>query len=238
MVNGPNQVPLVASCLLDICLKSLSPSVTNHWLTAAFARDKCQTVQKIRDHFFFSDVTAGTARFRALARVSTALSSFAIAAGFPEVAEAHWSRLLLYRLENGPDLSWEPIELGLTTSLRSSGLTPRNHADFLAIVRALHAEDWADEGNSLRVRPLPHVPHIDTYLCAHNRHFAKHTSHFLYHPWIGRLFVMPVVCSIRRRYKRHTGPFSMLWSPASKLSNTQTQWRSRLHRGGLRHIKP
>lgn len=147
----------MVSCLLEVCLKALTPTATNHWFLMDFVRDTCQFVGQIHDYFFVSCVSAGPSRYRAVARVSAALSSFAASTEFPEFAEAYWSKLLRYRLETGPDIAWEGIESDLAADLRASKLNPRNRADLLAVVQVLHAEEWAEEGSSLRVQPFNRV---------------------------------------------------------------------------------
>ncbi len=74
-----------------------------------------------------------------------------MANGFPESAETYWTRMLLFRLEHGPESCWDKLDTSLVTTLRASRLSPRNIADLYAISRALQVEDWTEEGNSLRV---------------------------------------------------------------------------------------
>ena len=150
-VASATQVPLVLSTLLKICMTSLTPTATNHWFIADLSREIGQLVQRAYDYFFFSCTIAGTTRLRAVARTCTALTTFCVANGFPESAETYWTRMLLFRLENGPDPCWDKLDASLVTTLRTSRLAPRNIADLYAIARALQVEDWTDEGNSLRV---------------------------------------------------------------------------------------
>ena len=150
-VAGPTQVPLALSTLLKICMISLTPTATNHWFIAAVSREIGQLVQRAYDYFFFSCTIAGTTRLRAVARTCTALATFCVANGFPESAETYWTRMLLFRLENGPDPCWDKLDASLATTLRTSRLAPRNTADLYAIARASQVEDWTNEGNSLRV---------------------------------------------------------------------------------------
>ena len=80
------------------------------------------------------------------------MSEFATSSGYSEVAEPYWARLLLYRLETGPDPVWDPTEENLLAALRSSRFVIQDRATLNGIVRALEAEDWGDEGKNLRVR--------------------------------------------------------------------------------------
>ena len=154
-LNNAEQMPLVSSCLLDICLQGLSPRATDHWHLGECVRDTFHLVQQTHHFILFHCLTPGSSRLRALARLTPAFSSFAMSAGFPDAAEGCWSKLLRYRLDNGPDLSWETFGPRLMVNLKSSsGPMPRNEVDFLAIVRALQEEVWEDDGISLRVGTL------------------------------------------------------------------------------------
>ena len=154
-VASATQVPLVLSSLLEISMNTLTPTATNHWFIADISRELSQLVQRAYDYLFFSCTIAGATRLRAAARTCIALTTFCVANGFPESAETFWTRILLFRLENGPDPNWDKLDASLATTLRASRLAPRNIADLYAIARALQVEDWTDEGNNLRVSKQP-----------------------------------------------------------------------------------
>ena len=150
-VASAMHVPLTLSTLLEICMTALTPTATNHWFVGDLARVTGQLVQRAFEYLLYTCTTAGTARLRALTRTCVALSTFCVSSGFPELAESCWTRLVLFRVESGPDSNWDKLDVSLAASARISRMTPRNRADFYAIARALGAEDWGEEGDSLRV---------------------------------------------------------------------------------------
>lgn len=150
-VANSSQAPLVLSTLLDICLGALSAVITNRPLLIDLAREIEQLTQKVYDHVFFAPLAIGTTRLRAAARICKSLSVLASSIGVPDLAEPYWSRLLLCRLEVGPDPVWERVDSALADSLRSSKMSPQNLESFYSVVRWMQEEDWGEEGDTIRV---------------------------------------------------------------------------------------
>lgn len=150
-ITTPSQVLLVATNLLEICCTALSSIKAHHWFLADLIREAAQTTLKAYEQLFFSSANHGETTSRALARICTAMSTLATAYGFEAVAASCWTRLLLYRIESGPNSAWDKAERTMTATLRSSGFSPPDHADFQPLLKGLQRGDWEDGGESLRV---------------------------------------------------------------------------------------
>ena len=145
-------MPLVLSALVEISLNTLSAVQDTQSLHIDFVRETGQLAQRAYDHLFFSPFSASTTRFRALSRVCVALTTFLSSVGLSDSAEPYWSRLLLYRMDAGPDPGWEKADAILIDSLQRVRMAPRNLDAFYMIARSLQVEEWDDDGDQLRVR--------------------------------------------------------------------------------------
>ena len=74
--------------------------------------------------------------------------------GFDAVAASCWTKLLLYRIEKGPEEHWDKVERDLAIVLRASKLCPSSHSDFRAILKAMQDAVWDDSSQPLRVGAL------------------------------------------------------------------------------------
>ena len=63
-------------------------------------------------------------------------------------------RLLRYRLEEGPKVGWQPLDLAFRKMFEKPLVILPAKADILAILDTLRTENWGDEGDDLRVRGL------------------------------------------------------------------------------------
>ncbi|KAI0375921.1 hypothetical protein BV20DRAFT_25069 [Pilatotrama ljubarskyi] len=173
-----SQLPLVTSSILQICCAALTSSMANRWFLTDIVRDAAQVTLRVHDYMLFSCVTPGFTRLRALARTCGAMLAFATTYGFDPVASSCWTRLLLYRIERGPDDEWEQTDRQLTASLRSSsGFSLSNSADFLSLLAALQERD--DMSESLRVRTSASTQRRNSPLVSH-RSFVEHISSVTY----------------------------------------------------------
>lgn len=137
--------------LLDVCLSALSATGSTHAIHSDLAEEVFQSAQKAYAFLFLSCNIPCTARHMAIAKVSTALAEYTTFAGLYDVAESYWTKLILYRLENGPDPAWDKLDEGLAASLRSSSLTPRDLVTLSMVIKEMRQEQWGDEGHALRV---------------------------------------------------------------------------------------
>lgn len=151
-ITSASQVPLVLTCLLEICCSALSVTTTHHWFLSDIVRETAELALKVYEYLFFTCTITGVTTSRALARTCTSIAALAITWGFESIAATCWTRLLLYRIEHGPDDEWTKAERAMTAALRSAQFSPPNYADFKTLLRALQAAEWDESSSSLQVR--------------------------------------------------------------------------------------
>ena len=114
-MESASQLPLFLSLLLDVICKSLSPALLSQWFLVDLIRRVTGAAASVLD-FCLSPTctTTSVKRARGLIQViASATSLLPISLGFGDAVESLFSRLLRNRLQQGPNVDWEIVDITL-----------------------------------------------------------------------------------------------------------------------------
>jgi hypothetical protein len=155
-IEGPSQVPLFLCLLQDILCNAVCPSLPCQCFLTDVILTMTEMVSSVLDYCFSpSCCTTPIRRLKSLTQlVTSAASLLSLSVGFEIAMDNLHCQLLRYRLNEGPNPSWDGLDLVLHQAFCKPFVRPPVKAVITLAMDVLRNETWGDAGKGLRVRLL------------------------------------------------------------------------------------
>jgi hypothetical protein len=141
------------SIVLDILSRTVCPAVPSQWFLTDIIRRTTEAARSIIDYYLSpSCSTTSIRRARSLSRIATSTASLlSLSTGFENALGNLIYRLVLYRLQQGPKVGWENVDIALGQIFDASPDPLPLYQNIVPALDILRTENWGDAGKNLRV---------------------------------------------------------------------------------------
>lgn len=154
-----SQIPAMIVMALEIMIKSLAPPIPSHWLFNDTSRRVMLLIQRTFD-YLQSPLCAVTSTKRASV-ITRLLTAVARIGSFPEDLKSVWDRmrhrLVMRRLQDGPDSAWEQADVSLKDVFKNPMSTRPHGIHIPSVIGIIHECNIDVQASHLRVCELPHI---------------------------------------------------------------------------------
>jgi hypothetical protein len=154
--ESPSQVPLFLGLLVDLLSKAVCPPLRCQWFLVDVILKVTEIVSSTFDFCLSPSCnTTSAKRSRSLTQVVTSATSLlSLALGFEAAVENLLSRLLRYRLQEGPNANWESLDIVLSQAFKRPLVCPPVKAVVALALDVLRKGIWGDVDKRLCVCQL------------------------------------------------------------------------------------